>query len=228
MKLLIIIPAYNEEANIGKVVENIKMNYPQYDYIVVNDGSRDKTSGICHENGYDILSLPINLGLAVAFQTGIRYAWLNGYDCVVQLDADGQHLPNYIDPMLEELQKGNDIVIGSRFLMKAKPKSLRMLGSIMISRAIRLTTGVKLTDPTSGMRMFNHNMIREFAENINYGPEPDTISFLLKQGVKISETAVEMHERLGGKSYFNAVKSIEYMFHMLLSILVVQNFRVRY
>ena len=137
-KLLIVIPAYNEEANIVKVVNGIVKNYPQYDYVVVNDGSRDKTAAICREHGFRLIDLPVNLGLAGAFQTGLRYAAENGYDCAMQLDADGQHRPEYIAAMLEELESGADIVIGSRFLTVKKPKSLRMLGSYIISWSIRL------------------------------------------------------------------------------------------
>ena len=103
-KLLIVIPAYNEEANIVKVVNGIVKNYPQYDYVVVNDGSRDKTAAICREHGFRLIDLPVNLGLAGAFQTGLRYAAENGYDCAMQLDADGQHRPEYIAAMLEELE----------------------------------------------------------------------------------------------------------------------------
>ena len=123
-KLLIVIPAHNEEENIASVVEDLTTRYPQYDYIVVNDGSRDKTAAICRARGYHLIDLPINLGLAGAFQTGLRYAAENGYDCAMQLDADGQHKPEYIAAMLDALEEGNDIVIGSRFLTVKKPKTL--------------------------------------------------------------------------------------------------------
>ena len=103
-KLLIVIPAHNEEANIVRVVEELTTQYPQYDYVVVNDGSRDKTAAVCRAHGFHLIDLPINLGLAGAFQTGLRYAAENGYDCALQFDADGQHLPRYIAPMLEELE----------------------------------------------------------------------------------------------------------------------------
>lgn len=227
MKILIIIPAYNEEENIVTVVENLKNNYPQYDYVVVNDGSSDQTLDICRKKGYEIINLPINLGLAGAFQTGLKYAYLKGYDYAMQLDADGQHLPQYIEPMIKKVEEGYDIVIGSRFVTQKKPKTLRMLGSNLISMAIYCTTHTKISDPTSGMRIFNRNMIREFSENINYGPEPDTISFLLKQGVQIGEVQVEMAERMAGESYLNFTKSISYMAKMLISILILQNFRKR-
>ena len=226
-QLLIIIPAYNEEANIERVVENIRGHYPEYDYVVINDGSRDHTSEICHRHNYEIIDLPINLGLAGAFQTGMRYADRKGYRYAIQLDADGQHLPEYITPMLQKMKEGYDMVIASRFVTEKKPKTMRMLGSNLIAFAIRLTTGQKIADPTSGMRLFNREMIREFATNINYGPEPDTVSFLLKQGARIGEVQVEMKERIAGESYLNWAKSISYMLKMILSILVIQNFRKR-
>lgn len=227
MKILIVIPAYNEEENIVTVVENLKNNFPQYDYVIVNDGSRDHTSEICHKMGYEIIDLPINLGLTGAFQTGLKYAYLKNYDYAMQLDADGQHLPQFIEPMIAKINEGYDIVIGSRFVTEKKPKTLRMLGSNLISAAIYCTTHTKIADPTSGMRIFNRSMIKEFANNINYGPEPDTVSFLLKQGAKIGEIQVEMAERIAGESYLNFSKSISYMTKMLISIVVLQNFRKR-
>ena len=226
MKTLMIIPAYNEAENIERVVEHIRTHYPQYDYVVINDGSRDATAEICRENGYTLLDLPVNLGLAGAFQTGMRYAAVNGYDCAVQIDGDGQHDPAYIASMLETMERdGSDIVIGSRFYEKKKPRTARMLGSSLISFAIRLTTGQKITDPTSGMRLFSRRMIGAFAAQLNYGPEPDTISHLIRSGIKVSETQVEMHERIAGTSYLNLSRSVLYMLHMAVSILVVQPFR---
>ena len=148
-KLLIVIPAHNEEANIVQVVEELTRGYPQYDYVVVNDGSRDKTAALCRAHGYRLIDLPVNLGLAGAFQTGLRFAAENGYDCAMQMDADGQHKPEYIAPMLAALEEGSDIVIGSRFLTVKKPKTLRMLGSYIISWSIRLTPGRAICDPPS-------------------------------------------------------------------------------
>ena len=227
MKCLVIIPAYNDEENIVRVVENLKNNYPMYDYIVINDGSSDSTAKICRKNGYELVDLPVNLGLAGAFQTGLKYAYRNGYDYAIQFDADGQHRPEFIGPMLDKIQEGYDIVIGSRFVTEKKPHSLRMLGSNLISMAMKLTTGRRVKDPTSGMRMFNKKMIAEFALNMNYGPEPDTVSYLLKQGATIAEVQVEMDERIAGESYLNLTKSMMYMLRMLLSILLIQNFRKR-
>lgn len=226
-ELLLIIPAYNEAENIERVIENIKKNFSQYDYIIVNDGSKDNTAEICAQNGYNVINLPVNLGLAGAFQTGLKYAYKKGYHYAIQFDGDGQHKPEYISELLEQMKQGYDIVIGSRFVTKKKPISLRMLGSFMIEKAILLTTGKKIKDPTSGMRLFDKEIIKEFANNINYGPEPDTISFLLKQGASISEVQVQMDERIAGTSYLNFTKSILYMLRMMLSILFIQNFRKR-
>ena len=225
--LLIIIPAYNEEKSIMRVVNHVINDYPQYDYIVVNDGSSDKTARICRKCGYILIDLPVNLGLAGAFQAGLKYAYRNGYEYAIQYDADGQHKVEYIGRMLAEMKKGYDIVIGSRFVTEKKPNSLRMLGSRIISASIKLTTGKRVNDPTSGMRLLNRNMLKEFALNLNYGPEPDTISYLLKSGIKLSEVQVEMDERLEGESYLNMARSMKYMFHMVVSILVIQNFRKR-
>ena len=226
-RLLIVIPAYNEEENIVRVVDDLTRRFPQYDYVVVNDGSRDKTAALCRAHGYRLIDLPVNLGLAGAFQTGLRYAADNGYDCAMQLDADGQHRPEYIPAMLEELEDGADIVIGSRFLTVKKPKTLRMVGSYIISWSIRLTTGRAICDPTSGMRLFNRAMVEEFAQNLNYGPEPDTISYLIKNGAAVKEVQVEMGERIAGHSYLTMMKSVQYMVKMAISILLIQWFRKR-
>lgn len=227
MRCLVIIPAYNEEKNIVRVVEELIENYPQYDYVVINDGSGDDTAKVCREHKFQLIDLPVNLGLAGAFQTGLKYAYLKKYDCAIQFDADGQHRPEYIGSMIEKIEEGYDIVIGSRFVEKKKPKSLRMLGSFFIAAAMRMTTGCKIKDPTSGMRMFSKKMIQEFALSLNYGPEPDTISFLLKQGATITEVQADMEERIEGESYLTLGRSINYMLRMLVSILFIQNFRKR-
>ena len=225
--LLIIIPAYNEEKNIERVVDHLREQYPQFDYIVINDGSRDATARICREKGYHLLDLPVNLGLAGGFQAGLKYAWENNYSYAIQFDGDGQHRPEYIQPMKEKMEEGYDIVIGSRFLTEKKSRSMRMLGSSLLSLAIRLTTGTRIKDPTSGMRMFSRKMIEEFALSLNYGPEPDTVSYLLKQGARVAEVQVKMDERTAGVSYLNPVNASKYMIKMLFSILVIQNFRKR-
>lgn len=225
MKTLVIIPAYNEEASLVSTVEGLQSECPNIDFIVVNDGSKDGTAEICRENEYPFLDLSINLGLAGAFQTGMKYAWKHGYDCAIQFDADGQHLPEYL-PKLSELTKEADIVVASRFIDEPKPKSMRMLGSNLISATIKATTGVLINDPTSGMRAYNRKMIEIMANNLNMGPEPDTISYLIKKkGAKVKEVQANMRERVAGESYLTAGVSVRYMLKMMISILFVQFFR---
>lgn len=228
-KVLLIIPAYNEAENIERVVDNIINNFPQYDYVVINDGSKDETRKICKRRGYNLLDLPINLGLAGAVQSGMKYANFHGYDYVVQIDGDGQHLPEYIENMLETMERTDcDIVIGSRFKTERKPVTLRMVGSQIITYAIFLTTkGKYIGDVTSGMRLFNKSMIKRFGYQINYGPEPDTLAYLINCGIKIEEVQVEMQERMAGTSYLNVGNSVRYMVQMLFAIIFFQWFRVR-
>lgn len=226
-KVLLVIPAYNEEQNIEKVVEHLERDFPELDYVVVNDGSRDRTAAICREHGFNLLDLPVNLGLAGCFQAGMRYAYNRGYRYAIQFDGDGQHRPEYIGRMKEKMEEGYDIVIGSRFIEGKKDWSMRMVGSRLIAVAIRLTTGAKIADPTSGMRLLDRKMIEEFALNLNYGPEPDTVSFLIKQGAKVAEVPVMIDERLAGESYLKPFTAMHYMARMLLSILLIQNFRKR-
>lgn len=225
MKTLIVIPAYNEEENIVRVVDNLIQNYPEYDYIVVNDGSSDQTKQICKEHGYYYLNQKVNLGLAGTFQTGMKYALRHNYDAVIQFDGDGQHRPEYISDMVREIEKGTDIVIGSRFVEEKKPKTMRMFGSNMIELFLFLTTGRKINDPTSGMRMYSKRIIKTMAEEANLAPEPDTIAYLIKCGAKTSEVQVKMDERIAGTSYLTAAKSAHYMAYVSISIIFISWFR---
>lgn len=225
MRTLLIIPAYNEEENIARVIGTLVENYPQYDYIVVNDGSSDSTAEICRANGYRFLDLPVNLGLAGAFQAGIKYADKHAYDCAVQFDADGQHRPEFIAPMIEALAD-NDIVIASRFVTEKKPTSMRMFGSNLLQAMIRITTGKTIKDPTSGMRAYDRRMIKELAYGPNLGPEPDTLAYLMrKKGARVAEVQATMDERIAGESYLNFKSSASYMTRMALSVLLIQFFR---
>lgn len=225
MKTLLIIPAYNEEESLEKTVDSLQEKAPLIDFLIVNDGSTDGTERICRENRYPFLSLATNLGLAGAFQAGLKYACRHDYDCAIQFDADGQHLPEYI----QELAKATeiyDIAIGSRFIDGKKPRSMRMLGSNLIQWAIKVTTGKTITDPTSGMRAFNRRMITIMANGLNFGPEPDTVSYLIKRAnAKVVEVPVEMQDRQAGESYLNPWRSSVYMLRMAVSILFMQFFR---
>ncbi|MBR3893806.1 MAG: glycosyltransferase family 2 protein [Clostridia bacterium] len=220
-QLLIVIPAYNEAENIECVVDNLIENYPQYDYVIINDGSRDKTIEICRRKGYRYIDLPINVGLTDGVQTGMMYAYEHGYEYALQFDGDGQHDPSYIAAMLEAMETC-DICVGSRFVDQKKPKGLRMLGSNIIQATLRLTTGKKIKDPTSGMRMFNRATMKAMAENADYGPEPDTLAHLMRSGAVVKEVQVEMSERMAGESYLNFSRSIRYMTHMCFSIVFIQ------
>lgn len=225
MKTLLIIPAYNEEESLQTTIDAVRADAPDVDFLIVNDGSRDGTERVCRENQYPFLDLATNLGLAGAFQTGLKYAYRHDYDCAIQFDADGQHLPEYIGELCSAM-KSCDIAIGSRFVDKKKPRSMRMFGSNLIQWAIKITTGKTITDPTSGMRAFNKRMIAYMANGLNYGPEPDTVSYLIKRaGAKVVEIPVEMQERRAGESYLKPWSSAMYMMRMAISILFIQFFR---
>ena len=224
MKVLAIIPCYNEEKNIISVVDNLKDKAPFVDIIIVNDGSQDNTYKVCIDNSFPVINIPFNLGLANAVQTGMRYAYIKNYDIALQFDGDGQHLPEYISQMVDLMQESSaDIIIGVRKLNKG----LRAIGSACLMFLIKITTGKTITDPTSGMRLFNRKMIEEFAKHINYGPEPDTLAYLINKGVNIYELPVTMQERQFGKSYLNLINGIIYMLRMFVSIIIIQWFRRR-
>ncbi len=223
MKLLIVIPAYNEAENIVRVMGELREAAPGTDYVIVNDGSGDETAEICRKNGFHLLNLPANLGLTGAFQTGMQYAVRNGYDAVLQLDADGQHDPRYIGLMAETMERtGCDLVIASRFVTEKKPLSPRMIGSDLISAAIRLTTGKRLTDPTSGMRLWGKSLLHGMAWGMNLRPEPDTLAYLIRSGAAVEEVQVTMRERIAGQSYLSVGKSARYMLQMFSNILLIQ------
>ncbi len=225
-RVLAIIPAYNEEENIIGTVEDLHRNAPDVDYIVIDDGSRDATARICRERGYPLVSLPVNLGLAGGFQTGMKHAKRQGYDYAVQFDADGQHSAEYISQLVDAAERSEaNIVVGSRFTNKKRPLSARMVGSALITAMIRITTGKRITDPTSGMRLFDATMIPLFADELDYGPEPDTLALVMRRGAKVEEVQVEMRDRTAGESYLNFTKSVSYMLRMSISILFVQWFR---
>lgn len=225
LKTLVIIPAYNEALNIEKTVNDILVNAPEVDYVVVNDGSKDNTLEVLKKNNYNYIDGFINLGLFGAVQTGFKLALKYGYDVAIQFDGDGQHSAKYINDLVKEIEKGNDIVIGSRFVTEKKPITARMLGSRLISFSIRLVTGKKINDPTSGFRAYNTLCIKDFATDMNNPPEPDTLVYMYRKKRKIKEVQVQMSEREFGESYLNLMNTIKYMSRMMVSIFLIQPFR---
>ena len=178
------------------------------------------------EQSRKVLPLCAGVVVGLADEADLRYAYEHGYDYAIQFDADGQHSAAYIVEMVHVAEeKGANIVIGSRFATQKKPVSARMAGSVLISAMIMLTTRKRIQDPTSGMRLFDKQMIPLFANELDFGPEPDTISLLMRWGYKVEETQVEMRERVAGESYLNFTKSVAYMLRMSISILLVQWFR---
>lgn len=221
MKTLIVIPAFNEEKNLPSLVKEIKGH--GFEHLIINDSSTDGTSELAKASNFNILNLPINMGLAGVTRIGFMYAKDNNYDCVVCIDGDGQHDPKYISSLTKEIENGNDYVIGSRFVDKRKKLSMRMIGSSILTFLIKVKTGKTIKDPTSGMRALSKKVIDEFADSMNYYAEPDAVTHLIKKGYKVKEVKVEMMDRQNGESYFiSPFKSIKFMVSEVISILLVQ------
>lgn len=224
MKVLIIIPAYNEADGISQLIDNLKTNYAQYDYVIINDGSTDSTKKLCKEKDYNVLNLPINLGIGGAVQTGYKYARENDYDIAVQIDGDGQHNPQYIEQMIMRMETEDaDIVIGSRFINKEGFQSSRMrrAGINFLSSLIKLCTGKKIYDVTSGFRVVNKRFINIFSEDYSRDyPEPEAIVTAVMWKGKLLEEPVIMNERKTGTSSINFRRSFYYMIKVTLAILV--------
>ena len=230
-KILLIIPAYNEEENILKTVNTIKdynkKNNTNYDILVINDGSIDNTSKICHDNNITTIDLIHNLGIGGAVQTGYKYAYDNNYDIAVQFDGDGQHDVSYVENIINPIINDNvDFVIGSRFLKKEKDNFqstfARRIGINMISFFMKIVSHKKIYDTTSGFRACNKKIIENFANDypLEY-PEPISTVELIKKGYEVSEISVKMNDRKGGTSSIRSWKNIYYMINVILSILVV-------
>ena len=229
MRVLIIIPAYNEEANIERVVHTVtafaaRCDSHQVDYIVINDGSVDRTEEICRREGFETVHLVQNLGIGGAVQTGYLLARQLNYDAAVQFDGDGQHDIESLDALLRPIAEGKaDFVIGSRYLNNAsafRSTFMRRLGSSMLALTLRICSGFRPTDPTSGYRAANRAGIRLLSEDYpaDY-PEPESIVTLLKHKLRVTEVSVNMFERLGGVSSISPLKSVRYMFKVSLAIL---------
>ena len=229
MKVLMIIPAYNEEKSILNTVtsiKNTKLKNHTLDYIVINDGSKDNTKEVCKKNNINFIDLSVNLGIGGAVQTGYKYALYNNYDIAIQFDGDGQHDAAYIESLVNEIINGNDIVIGSRFvsnLSEFKSTAMRRVGVNLLSKLIKICTKKRIYDPTSGFRAGNKKIIEEFANEYPADfPEPDTIVSIIKKGYKVSEIPVKMNERKEGKSSLNSniFKPAYYMIKVCIAIII--------
>ena len=223
-KPLLIIPAYNEEAVIKKVIDGLITEYPQYDYVVIIDGSTDRTGEICEANAFNVVNLPINLGIGGAVQTGYRYAKKNGYEIAVQIDGDGQHDVSYVNSVIRPLLSGEaDVVIGSRFLEREgfQSSAARRAGILFLSGLIHCCTGVHVRDVTSGFRAVNRRFIEIYAQDYpsDY-PEPEAVITAVMYGGRVREVPVIMKERETGKSSINLKRSVYYMIKVTLAILI--------
>lgn len=223
MKKIVIIPAYNEEASILMAVNDVLNSAKGYDCIVINDGSKDNTALVCKNHKIECLNLSLNLGIGGAVQTGYKYALKNGYDIAVQFDGDGQHDAKYLDLMEQQLvNKSADMIIGSRFIEREGFQStgLRRFAIKYFTILIKILTGTKITDPTSGYRMCNRTVIELFSKSYpkDY-PEPETLISVLKDK-KIAEIPVKMRAREQGVSTISPLKSVYYMIKVSLAILI--------
>jgi hypothetical protein len=222
--ILVIIPAYNEEGSVEKVVEEVHTHIPQVEVLVVNDGSTDKTLERARTAGVNVLDLPFNLGIGGAMQAGYKFALEKKYDIAIQVDGDGQHDPKEIPKLLQVLEeKEVDMVIGSRFIGDSEFKSsmMRRVGISIFSRVISLIVGQKITDPTSGFRAANRRAIQLFAFDYPQDyPEPEVLVLLHQCGLKMAEVPILMNERYSGESSITKLRSIYYMVKVLLAIFV--------
>lgn len=223
-RVLVILPAFNEEASVANVLQEVRAVLPEADRIVVNDCSLDRTSDVARRAGAMVLDLPVNLGIGGAMQTGYRFAAEKGYDFALQVDADGQHDPKEIPLLLNPVLEGKaDIVIGSRYLSETGYRSpvMRRIGSWVFSLAVSAIVGKRITDTTSGFRAANQRVIRFYAERYPQDyPEVEAVVMLHRAGLKFMEVPVRMQPRVGGDSSISSLKAVYYMIKVPLAIFI--------
>ena len=226
MKTLVIIPCYNEEANILSVIANLQSVYPSADYLVVNDCSTDRSEVLLRNGSFQYITLPVNLGIGGGVQSGYMYAAEHNYDITVQMDGDGQHDPAYLSTLVDPVARGEcDMCVGSRFITKEgfQTSRLRRMGILLLSRLIRLLSGTDIKDVTSGFRACGRELTCFFARNYAQDyPEPEAILSARLAGYSIHEMPVVMQERMGGKSSINTIKGAYYMLKVSLSLLTLR------
>ena len=224
MKIIIIVPAYNEEKSLHGVVQDLRNHVPQADILVVNDGSRDRTEMVARDLGVKVLGLPFNLGIGGAMQTGYRYAEQNGYDIAIQFDGDGQHVASEVKELYVGLQQGRaDIIVGSRFLQPGdyRPSFFRKLGILIFSVVLSAILRMRVTDTTSGFRAANRRVIEFFARSYpeDY-PEVESLVLLHRAGMTMGEVPVVMRDRMEGRSSITPIRSAYYMIKVLLAVFI--------
>ncbi|MGZ3512717.1 MAG: glycosyltransferase family 2 protein [Thermodesulfobacteriota bacterium] len=223
-RALVIIPAFNEEGSLDRVVRGVNTHLPQAHVLVVNDGSTDRTSEKAKASGATVLDLPFNLGIGGAMQAGYRYAYEKAYDIAIQVDADGQHDPEEIRKLLAALEVQKvDVAIGSRFIESSEYKGsiMRRIGIAIFSGVISTIVKQKITDPTSGFRASNRRAIQLFASNYPQDyPEPEVLILLHQCHLKMGEVPVGMSKRYFGESSITKIRSVYYMVKVLLAIFV--------
>ncbi|HET7343161.1 MAG TPA: glycosyltransferase family 2 protein, partial [Methylomirabilota bacterium] len=222
-RTLVLLPAFNESARIGRVLAGIRAAAPDADVLVVDDGSADDTAAVARAAGARVVRLPFNLGAGVAAQTGYKFAVREGYDCVVQLDSDGQHEPADIPRLFAVIATGEaDVAIGSRFLAGAgyRAGALRRTGMGLFGLLARLLTGVRFSDVTSGYRAFARDVVRFVATEwypTDYA-DADVLITLRRAGFRLTEVPVRMYPRAGGVSMHAGLRPVYYVFKMLLAV----------
>lgn len=233
IRVLAIVPAYNEEESILEVVSDLRENAPFVDILVVNDGSTDETSRMLKANGIDHIDLVKNLGIGGAVQTGYKYALQNDYDIAVQFDGDGQHSAKYITDLIEPIKSDEaDLVVGSRFKGNTegfKSSVMRRLGINILSAVLKLASTNKIEDVTSGFRAADRKVIELFASYYpdDY-PEPEALALVARKGLRVVEVPVSMNKRIGGESSIKRMDSVYYMIKVTLAILIQTNIYERH
>jgi glycosyltransferase involved in cell wall biosynthesis len=224
MKRIAIVPAYNEERNIGRVIDEIKAFDAAFEIVVVSDGSHDRTAEVAREHGAHVVSLPFNLGIGGAVQTGFRYARENGYELVVRCDGDGQHDPSELPKVLAPVLAGDaDIAVGSRFAGGEgyRSSATRRIGIRLLALVVSAIAKQRVTDTTSGFQALNARAIELFADDYPHDyPEVEGMVMTIKHRLRLCEVPVTMREREHGRSSITALRSIYYMAKVLVALFV--------
>jgi glycosyltransferase involved in cell wall biosynthesis len=219
-----VVPAYNEEPNIARVVAELKEHDPGMDIVVVSDGSFDRTAAVARAAGARVLSLPFNLGIGGAVQTGFRYAWENGYELAVRCDGDGQHIPAELPKVVAPVVAGDaDIAIGSRFVSNGgyRSSATRRVGIRLLALVVSAIARQRVTDATSGFQALNRRALELFAADYPHDyPEVEGMVMTIKHRLRLVEVPVEMREREHGRSSITALRSIYYMVKVLIALFV--------